>query len=125
MPALQPIYTSHTRVVRSLYRRALKTSRHWAFHHHLWRPMALAIRAEFDEKKKEESPNLIRKYIQEAENELEEWRHPDPYNQPHFFGGSKWERNLPPPEEVKRQSPFLKIQGSEARSMSAQNIRAL
>jgi len=62
--------------------------------------MALAIRQEFDEKKNESNPITIQKYIKEAEEELDEWRHPDPYNQPHFIGGSKWERNLPPPPEV-------------------------
>jgi NADH dehydrogenase (ubiquinone) 1 beta subcomplex subunit 9 len=65
--------------------------------------MAMAIRAEFDEKAKEQNPKKIEQYCTEAEAELDEWRHPDPCIQPTFFGGSKWERNTPPPEEVNSQ----------------------
>ncbi|KAL2072305.1 hypothetical protein VTL71DRAFT_11648 [Oculimacula yallundae] len=35
--------------------------------------------------------------FQEAEAELEKWKHPDPYHAPTAPGGSKFERNLPAP----------------------------
>lgn len=45
----------------------------------------------------------------ETEKLLEKWKHPDPYRPPSAPGGSKFERNMPPPdlpppsrEDVKR-----------------------
>jgi len=51
-------------------------------------------------------PQLI---FNETEKLLEKWKHPDPYRPPSAPGGSKYERNMPPPdlpppspEDVKR-----------------------
>lgn len=35
--------------------------------------------------------------IEETEGILEKWKHPDPYRPPTAPGGSKYERNLAPP----------------------------
>lgn len=35
--------------------------------------------------------------IEETENLLDKWKHPDPYRAPTAPGGSKYERNLPVP----------------------------
>ncbi|KAG7008981.1 hypothetical protein G7Y79_00003g008490 [Physcia stellaris] len=35
--------------------------------------------------------------FQEAEVLLEKWKYPDPYKPPTAPGGSKYERNIPPP----------------------------
>jgi len=34
----------------------------------------------------------------ETEKLLEKWKHPDPYRPPSAPGGSKFERNMPPPD---------------------------
>ncbi|KAL9123207.1 MAG: hypothetical protein Q9187_000224 [Circinaria calcarea] len=41
--------------------------------------------------------SLTRALFQEAEVLLEKWKHPDPYRPPTAPGGSKYERNIPPP----------------------------
>jgi hypothetical protein len=40
--------------------------------------------------------------IEETENLLEKWKHPDPYRAPTAPGGSKWERNLPVPSTERK-----------------------
>ena len=35
--------------------------------------------------------------VEETENLLDKWKHPDPYRAPTAPGGSKYERNLPVP----------------------------
>ncbi|KAL8306708.1 hypothetical protein RB593_005559 [Gaeumannomyces tritici] len=77
----------------SLYRRSLKLSLDWAVHRHLWRGQALYIRSLFEANKSIKEPRQIR----ETETLLDTWKHPDPFCHPTAPGGSKFERNLPPP----------------------------
>lgn len=44
--------------------------------------------------------------IEETENLLDKWKHPDPYRAPTAPGGSKYERNLPVPS-TERESAIL------------------
>jgi hypothetical protein len=38
--------------------------------------------------------------LEKGEHELWEWRHPEPYTFPTSVGGSKWQRNVPPPAHI-------------------------
>ncbi|KAF2814882.1 uncharacterized protein BDZ99DRAFT_566807 [Mytilinidion resinicola] len=87
---------SKTAVLR-LYRRSLKLSLDWAVHRYLWRGQAIYIRELFEAKRNVTEPRQLRALIQETENLLEKWKHPDPYRPPTAPGGSKYERNLPAP----------------------------
>ncbi|KAG4433181.1 hypothetical protein IFR05_011341 [Cadophora sp. M221] len=88
---------STKQVVSSLYRRSLKLSLDWAVHRYLWRGQAMYIRSLFEANKNIKDPRQQRALFQEAESELEKWKHPDPYHAPTAPGGSKFERNLPAP----------------------------
>ncbi|GES91333.1 NDUFB9, NADH-ubiquinone oxidoreductase [Rhizophagus clarus] len=83
--------------ISSLYRRALKTSLNWYVDRISWRHAALEIRARFEANRNVTSTQELRKIILAAEKELEENSHPDPYKYPTAPGGTKWERNIPPP----------------------------
>lgn len=73
------VHSAHVRQVRSLYRQALRTSRDWAFQHNLSRWMAVEIRKDFEQHRHETNAMKIQRLLLDAEKELEEWRHPDPY----------------------------------------------
>ncbi|KAI9738332.1 MAG: hypothetical protein M1834_008830 [Cirrosporium novae-zelandiae] len=83
--------------IASLYRRSLKLSLNWCVHRHLWRGQAMYIRSLFEANKDVKSPRQQRELFSETEKILEHWKHPDPYRPPTAPGGSKFERNLPPP----------------------------
>lgn len=114
-----PVAVAHRLHVQSLYKRSLKLSLDWYIQRDLWRQKALAIRAQFEQNKSVSNPKEIQVLVHNAEKELEEWAHPDPYkcNLIFFFRdlflfvfvltvflslvpmgpeGTKWERNLPP-----------------------------
>ncbi|KAF2176320.1 hypothetical protein K469DRAFT_700029 [Zopfia rhizophila CBS 207.26] len=80
-----------------LYRRSLKLALDWAVHRYLWRGQAMYIRGLFEANKHVTEPRQQRALIREAEDLLENWKHPDPYRPPTAPGGSKFERNLPAP----------------------------
>ncbi|KAK9474260.1 uncharacterized protein V1510DRAFT_412861 [Dipodascopsis tothii] len=90
---------AHRAQVFSLYRRALRTSLNWTIHRGVWRQEALAIRQAFEANKDNTDPRFLRNAIAETEAKLAELRHPDPYIPPSRPGGSKYERNVPPPLE--------------------------
>ncbi|CAG8827916.1 21570_t:CDS:2, partial [Racocetra persica] len=91
---------AHKRYVSSLYRRALKTSLDWCVDREAWRRKAIEIRARFDANKNVNSIKHLRALLEDAENELEKYRHPDPYRYPTAPGGTKWERHIPPTPHV-------------------------
>ncbi|KAI9754410.1 MAG: hypothetical protein M1815_005643 [Lichina confinis] len=103
-------------VVLSIYRRALKLTLAWTIERGLWRGQALYIRSLFEAKKDVREPRQLKVsvkaptrnvaarlilYLQalilEAEDLLDKWKHPEPYRPPTAPGGSKYERNIPPP----------------------------
>ncbi|KAL8341350.1 hypothetical protein RB601_005650 [Gaeumannomyces tritici] len=88
----------------SLYRRSLKLSLDWAVHRHLWRGQALYIRSLFEANKSIKEPRQIRALLKETETLLDTWKHPDPFCHPTAPGGSKFERNLPPPRTDRKSS---------------------
>jgi len=83
--------------VTSLYRRSLKLALDWAVHRYIWRGQAQYIRSLFETNRDVREPRQQRVLFQEAEALLEKWKHPDPYRPPTAPGGSKYERNIPPP----------------------------
>lgn len=83
--------------VLSIYRRALKLALHWTVDRGLWRGQALYIRSLFEAKKDVREPRQLRALILEAEDLLDQWKHPEPYRFPTSPGGSKYERNMPAP----------------------------
>ncbi|KAG0136068.1 hypothetical protein HOY82DRAFT_576615 [Tuber indicum] len=86
-----------TSIVKSLYRRSLKLSLDWSIRRDVWRPQALNIRELFEANRDVREPRQLSIILQEAEEALERWKHPDPYTAPTAPGGSKYERNLPCP----------------------------
>lgn len=59
----------------------------------------MRIRALFDANKHIDDVNELEKVIKDTKLKLQEWKHPDPYIPPGRPGGTKWERNLPTPNE--------------------------
>jgi len=88
---------THQQKVMSLYRRALKMSLDWAVHRDVWRGQALYIRRLFEAQRDVKDFKSQRALVEETENILQSWKHPEPYIPPTAPGGTKYERNLPPP----------------------------
>jgi len=57
----------------------------------------MLIRGEFERNRNVHDPRAVTAILEAAEKQLEENKHPDPYHPAGFPGGSKWERNIPPP----------------------------
>ncbi|KAJ7930120.1 hypothetical protein B0H13DRAFT_2310150 [Mycena leptocephala] len=87
----------HRQYVQSLYRRRLKNSLDWTIRRDVWRAKAMEIRAEFEHNRNVKDPRQLAQILEQAEAKLAGWKHPDPYIPPTAPGGTKWERNLPPP----------------------------
>jgi hypothetical protein len=62
--------------------------------------------------------------LQRTEEELEKWKHPDPYIPPTAPGGSKYERNIPAPI-LERMLPWLRIILNGANGRVLQLLRVL
>ncbi|KAG6104560.1 hypothetical protein E4U14_005652 [Claviceps sp. LM454 group G7] len=87
---------SSRRAALSLYRRSLKLALDWSVQRQLWRGQALYIRSLFEANRNITDFRQQRAVLNETENLLNSWKHPEPYIPPTAPGGSKWERNLPP-----------------------------
>ncbi|ORZ16125.1 hypothetical protein BCR41DRAFT_353574 [Lobosporangium transversale] len=87
---------AHRRLVQSLYKRSLKTAQDWYIDTNLFRRKAVELRMQFEANKNLRHPRQIAQAVQEAERQLKELRHPDPYIAPTAPGGTKFERNIPP-----------------------------
>ncbi|KAL2114610.1 hypothetical protein VUR80DRAFT_4593 [Thermomyces stellatus] len=88
---------SPNKAALSLYRRALKLSLDWAVHRSVWRGQALYIRSLFEANRNVTDPRQKRALLSATEKLLDEWKHPEPYIPPCAPGGTKYERNVPPP----------------------------
>jgi len=89
--------SAHRIYVKSLYKRYLTNALDWTVRRDLWRPQALLIRAEFERNRDVHDPRALAAILEKAEADLADRKHPDPYISPQFPGGTKWERNIPPP----------------------------
>ncbi|KAG0226772.1 hypothetical protein BGW42_003424 [Actinomortierella wolfii] len=87
---------AHRRVIQSLYKRSLKTAQDWYIDTTLFRRKAVELRIQFDANKNITNPRQIAALVRDAERQLEELRHPDPYIYPTAPGGSKFDRNAHP-----------------------------
>ncbi len=75
-----PAFTGLNRIrVMHLYRRALKLQMSWTPRYDVFRSQALEIRRRFEQNKNVSDPRILAKIIEDAEQELYENRHPDPY----------------------------------------------
>lgn len=90
---------THRRLVSSLYRQSLRLSKDWINRRDIWRVKALEIRQQFDNNKSVSDPRQIHTIISNAQALLAEYAHPDPIITPGRPGGTKFERNVPPPTE--------------------------
>ncbi|KAI0290073.1 hypothetical protein B0F90DRAFT_1756523 [Multifurca ochricompacta] len=95
--ALSPFSAAHRRYVKSLYKRMLENERNWVVRYDLWRARACVVRAEFERNRNVHDPRALATILEKAEEELACKRHPDPYVHSNLPGGTKWERNAPPP----------------------------
>jgi NADH dehydrogenase (ubiquinone) 1 beta subcomplex subunit 9 len=78
--APMPAFTGLNRIrVMRLYRRALKLQMSWTPRYDLFRVQAMQIRQRFESNKHVSDPRVLSKIIDEAEKELHNNRHPDPY----------------------------------------------
>lgn len=93
---------THRRLVSSLYRQSLRTSKNWINRRDLWRTKALEIRQQFDANKDVSDPRKIHYIIANTKSLLAEYAHPDPIIPPLRPGGTKYERNVPPPTEARK-----------------------
>ncbi|KAK7470312.1 hypothetical protein VKT23_001743 [Stygiomarasmius scandens] len=89
--------SAHRLYVKSLYKRMLVDSLNWSVSRDVWRRRALQIRAEFEANRHVHDPRQLAVLLEKAEAELASRQHPDPVISPLYPGGTKWERNIPPP----------------------------
>jgi NADH dehydrogenase (ubiquinone) 1 beta subcomplex subunit 9 len=83
--APMPAFTALNRIrVMRLYRRSLKLQMSWTNRHDVFRAQALEIRRRFEQNKNISDPRMLAKLVEEAEQELYENRHPDPYIRIHL-----------------------------------------
>ncbi|EJU06569.1 hypothetical protein DACRYDRAFT_103515 [Dacryopinax primogenitus] len=88
---------AHRLRVKTLYKAMLKDSLDWTIQRDLWRTKAIEIRAMFERNMKIQDPRRVEILMQEAEAAYEKNKHPDPLIWAQFYGGTRYERNLPPP----------------------------
>jgi NADH dehydrogenase (ubiquinone) 1 beta subcomplex subunit 9 len=75
-----PAFSQLNRIrIMRLYRRALKLQMSWTPRYDIFRGEAMEIRRRFEAKLHITDPRMIAKLVSDAEEELYENRHPDPY----------------------------------------------
>lgn len=97
---------SHTQTVTRLYRSSLRTARDWYIDYDAWIEQCVRIQARFQANKNKslaEGKVLVEKGMQELMSN----RHPEPYIPKYAPEGTKYQRNVPPPPEVRLSSTLL------------------
>ena len=89
----------HTHQVATLYRHSLRTLLSWAIDRDLFNEEATLLRGRFDANRGV-SPAAAARLLDEGQDELFSFIHPDPYKIPYMPGGSSFMRNPPLPIEV-------------------------
>eukprot|EP01006_Ploeotia_vitrea_P038576 TRINITY_DN66249_c6_g1_i1.p1 TRINITY_DN66249_c6_g1~~TRINITY_DN66249_c6_g1_i1.p1 ORF type:complete len:122 (+),score=49.09 TRINITY_DN66249_c6_g1_i1:28-366(+) len=95
---------AHVVRVQTLYRRMLKQQMHFAVHRSVFYEMADQTRASFEKYRNATDPGIINAALRRAEQWLEQHQHPDPYRLPDTEGGSKFQRNAPPRQQILTRS---------------------
>ena len=90
---------SQSQQVQHLYRKSLKTLVSWTVSREIWLDEADVLRAKFEANSKA-TPAAASRLLQEGNQLLFEYTHPDKYCIPHMPGGSKFMRNPALPLEV-------------------------
>jgi NADH dehydrogenase (ubiquinone) 1 beta subcomplex subunit 9 len=70
----------------------------WINRRDLFRQKALEIRQQFDENKNIANRHEAEKLIRSTQQLLNQYKHPDPIIPSQRPGGTKFERNVPPPQ---------------------------
>eukprot|EP01132_Coremiostelium_polycephalum_P005076 gene5076-6318_t len=91
---------THAQKVVRMYRRGLKSMRDFSEDYDCFLINARDMKNLVTSRANETNPFLIQQYIKEFETKLDYWTHPDPYIPCDNEGGSKWQRNIPPPSWV-------------------------
>lgn len=89
----------HAQRVTRLYRASLRTARDWIVDYDSWIEECVRIQARFranQHKSLTEGKHLV----EQGMAELLKNRHPEPYIPNYAPGGTKYQRNVPPPPEV-------------------------
>lgn len=86
------------KVVSSLYRQSLRLSKNWINRRDVWRTKALEIRQQFDQNKNIEDYRHAQALIEDTKQLLIKYQHPEPIIPSKRPGGTKYERNIPPPQ---------------------------
>ncbi|OBA22206.1 hypothetical protein METBIDRAFT_39898 [Metschnikowia bicuspidata var. bicuspidata NRRL YB-4993] len=94
-----PFTEANTKRVSSLFRKALRIAFDSNLKFQSYREETVRIRSQFERNKLILDPNELEVVIANTRAKLAEYTHPDPYIPPLRPGGTKYERNLPPPKE--------------------------
>ena len=90
----------HTKYVQKLYKKSLKLVNDWYWQLDEARAKSLMIRQLFEDNRNLTSQQEIISALKRTEYLLALYAHPQPYIRPTAPGGTKWERNVPFPQEV-------------------------
>lgn len=73
----------------------------WTVSKWQWYEQIPAIRARFEALRHEPATSpKVEAFLKAVETDLHAYRHPDPYMFPYYEGGTKFQRNSPPPQVV-------------------------
>lgn len=91
---------THAQRATRLYRASLRTCRDWNIDYDIWVQESMGIQARF-QANKHKTMTEGRYLVEKGMAELMQKRHPDPYIPIYAPGSSKYQRNVPPPPEVR------------------------
>jgi NADH dehydrogenase (ubiquinone) 1 beta subcomplex subunit 9 len=109
------ITAAHVHRVKVVYRRIIKNHLNWSISRDHWLRMVSYTREKFEHNKNLTDESLIHTELRKSERWIEENRHPDPYIPPSQQSGVAYQRNVPPPYEIKPppQKPFVEEPATE------------
>lgn len=96
---------SHASRVRTAYRRILKSHLNWGIMRSQFYVLAEHTRAAFDANRGLTNVSAAARALEDAEAFAAVNTHPDPYVIPELPGGTKYQRNAPPPIEIEHMHP--------------------
>ncbi|XP_033104775.1 NADH dehydrogenase [ubiquinone] 1 beta subcomplex subunit 9-like [Anneissia japonica] len=91
---------SHSQKVLRLYKKSYRHLESWITDRPDFRYEATVLRARFDEHKNEKNLQKAQELLKAGEDEFWEKQHPQPYIFIDSPGGTRYERNIPPPDWV-------------------------
>lgn len=94
-----PFTEANSKRVASLFRKALRTAFDSSLKFDIYRQETILIRSQFEANKHILDPKELELVYSQARAKLAELAHPDPYIPPSRPGGTKFDRNLPYPNE--------------------------